>query len=244
MKLPPPPPEFGNTNDRYSAPNPETASPNTDFGKDKAQQPNDHGSETRIISQHRDKRGGRDSGDTTRIILIVAITLIVVFLSVAAYFFFVADKPTEDLDAKFNYDDDIEEVAVPHDTEQATAPEYAPDEQRMPTPHATHNVWKDGRNILSGTFIFQGARYGFTVTLNYSSGTGRATDVTYEAAGYGEVSKLSSATISSDGTVLYIRGTASGSTCEISATAHAGSRTFSGDMTRGDHVGTCTMTLK
>ena len=131
-----------------------------------------------------------------------------------------------------------------HEMPDGQEPDEAvmPEEEAAPEPGAP--VWHNGRNVLIGTFNFDGNKYGFTVTLNYSESTGRASDCTFEAHGYGGVSKISTAVISDDGTSLYVKGTASGSEALITASAPEGSSTFTGFMKRGDHEGSCTLTLQ
>lgn len=128
---------------------------------------------------------------------------------------------------------------IPVETEEPAQAELP-----APAPSAAPGVLHDGYNAFAGTFNYKGAKYGFTVTFNYDAATGSAYGATYEADGYGGVSRLTSVSVSPDGTGITLRGGASGSGTDIRVSAAPGSSRYSGSMTRGTHVGTCTMTLQ
>lgn len=251
--VPPPPPGSGMVSEQPPTPQPAYTAPQP---KPQQAEPEDY-SRTRIIGADDFNAPKQNSGNGFKIIMIVAGVLIVIGLGIAAYFLLLADKPSSD---KYNYEDEentteaaiIEEIPVeteiPAEEPTAETPTAnqteRPAETPVSTPRRGASVWKDGRNVLIGTFSYAGSKYGFTVTLDYSSSTGRATNATYEAHGYGKASPLSIATISSDGTVLSLRGTSSGTPTEINAHASEGSSTFIGEMRRGDHQGACTLTLQ
>lgn len=100
-----------------------------------------------------------------------------------------------------------------------------------------------GHHVMEGEFTFQGAEYGFTVEFDYNAATGTASNVTYQAAGYGGKSKLSSMTVGDNGRDITIKGTASGTKTEINASASPGSNIYSGYMVRGNNRGPCKMIL-
>lgn len=109
------------------------------------------------------------------------------------------------------------------------------------TSHASMIGWRNGKNVLIGDFHFQGADYGFTVTVNYNNG--RLSNPRYEAHGYGGTSSLSSARLSDDGETIILEGKASGTKTYIKASMGEGNE-FYGKMVRGTHSGTCSMNLQ
>lgn len=102
---------------------------------------------------------------------------------------------------------------------------------------------QNGKNVFFGTFLYNGAKYGFTLSMNYSASTGKISNIIYEADGYGSGSKISSGKITSDGNTLIIEGKASGTYCYIKASRKSAS-IFKGKMIRGNHSGTCTLVLQ
>lgn len=115
-------------------------------------------------------------------------------------------------------------------------------EQTAPTRQTIDNRQisglKSGRNKLKGTFYFKGAEYGFTINLSYDATSGIISDATYEADGYAGVSKLGDVrydgnTITVETPKTYIRARSTGD-----------GDTYEGEMTRGDHRGTCRISLQ
>lgn len=108
------------------------------------------------------------------------------------------------------------------------------------------NILNDGTNFMSGTFNYAGAKYGFSVTFRYDAATGKASDATYEADGYGSTYPLSTINVSSDRSNVYItlRGNAAGANTQINVSAEIGNPRFTGNMIRGTHSGTCTLMLQ
>lgn len=134
-------------------------------------------------------------------------------------------------------------VAKTEKAPEAEEPEMAaPVAPVAPAACAAPAILRDGLNILDGQFRFQGNDYGFIVTFKYDVATGKAYDPTYEAAGYGNQSKLSSITVANDEKTLTLTGTASGTKTSIVADYAGGSR-YTGRMTRGSNNGTCVLTL-
>ena len=109
-----------------------------------------------------------------------------------------------------------------------------------PEPRYRSTVFSDGYNVLNGSFNYQGAEYGFIVTFNYDSATGKVSNAMYEATGYGgggAKNKINSMTISNDDRKISITGPG----LKISASGSNGY--YSGSMKRGTHGGTCTMSI-
>lgn len=154
-------------------------------------------------------------------------------------------KADEDRDDKRHEKDSeaeepgMEDADMPYEAEEA----YEDSEN---TPQAPRYLvpWHDGKNTLIGTFNFGGAKYGFVVTCDFDATTGDASNPTYEASGYGSVSKLSEISISSDGTQLVLSGKAAGTDTYIAVEAPEGGSTLVGTMRRGNNNGTCTLTLQ
>lgn len=135
------------------------------------------------------------------------------------------------------------EVAVPEEGQTAEpAVTHTADGPRVASKAGT--PWREGHNVLVGSFSYEGSKYGFTVTLDYSSATGRVSNATYEAHGYGKASPVSTAVLSNDGSVLYLKGKASGQELKIDVTAPKGSGTFSGTYQHGSHSSGCTLTIQ
>lgn len=86
----------------------------------------------------------------------------------------------------------------------------------------------NGLNTFSGRFRYNGADYGFILTLNYNSSTKVITDATYEPTSYYGPLKLTNASIS--GNILYL----SNSSTNITVSSANGSNVFEGTMRRGD----------
>lgn len=106
-----------------------------------------------------------------------------------------------------------------------------------------NNCIHNGKNVMFGSFLYNGANYGFTLSFNYSSATGKISDIIYEADGYGNGSKISSGKLTSDGTTLIIEGKASGTYTYIKATVKRRG-VMKGKMIRGTHNGSCTLTIQ
>lgn len=102
------------------------------------------------------------------------------------------------------------------------------------------SLFSDGYNSMSGSFHFQGADYGFIITFNYNSRTGKVSGASYEATGYGgggSKNKINSMTITNDRSIS-IKGPG----LSIKASG-SGNGYFSGSMTRGNHTGTCSLSI-
>lgn len=189
---------------------------------------------------------GRKKNNTTLIIIIVIAVVLLLAGAGVGLFFYLSKKA---VDRVYDYHEELTELAeefddfddINEDFHEQVIEEVPVVEEEV---YAEENVWKDGRNVLIGTFVYQGSKYGFTITLDYHISTGRITNATYEAHGYGKASKLSVATLSSDCTALYLSGQASGTETMIDVTASPGSSTYTGNMIRGDHAGECTLTLQ
>lgn len=126
------------------------------------------------------------------------------------------------------------------ETKTVTVSAPKPTPAPKPAPEPRVSVFSDGYNVLNGSFNFQGATYGFIITFNYNSSTGRISDAMYKATGYGagSANKINSMTVSANGRNLSI----SGPSLRINASGN-GSGSFSGSMTRGTHSGSCSMWL-
>lgn len=112
-----------------------------------------------------------------------------------------------------------------------------------PVPATASSLFKDGLNVLEGTFRFRGEDYGFKVTFNYDAATGKASNPKYQANGYGSVYSLSTITISKDERSLRLSGMASGTNTSIQV-EYAGKSSFEGRMTRGANSGTCRLRIR
>ncbi|MCM1320332.1 MAG: hypothetical protein NC217_08140 [Muribaculaceae bacterium] len=104
------------------------------------------------------------------------------------------------------------------------------------------SVFHDGANYFNGTFNYKGSKYGFTVTFLYDAITHNAYNATYEADGYGSVSDLN-ISISNGGMNILLTGVTSGANTVIDVRSNDGA-IWSGTMVKGDHDGTCRMTLQ
>ena len=102
-----------------------------------------------------------------------------------------------------------------------------------------YSAFNDGYNVLTGSFYYQGATYGFTVSFNYDTDTGRVSNAVYYADynTSGAKNKINSMTISTNEKSVSIKGPG----LSIKASGSPGS--YSGSMTRGKHSGTCSMWL-
>lgn len=101
---------------------------------------------------------------------------------------------------------------------------------------SSNSYFNDGYNKLEGKFNYQGSDYGFSVSFDYDTSTHIVTNAIYKTVN-GAGMKISSMRISSNERTLSIYG----NKLEIEATGSPGS--YSGDMIRGDHIGTCRLTL-
>lgn len=101
--------------------------------------------------------------------------------------------------------------------------------------------WAEGKNLLSGTFSYNGSNYGFNMTVELSNGN--ITQISYSASGSGAVTKISGTRqLTDDGHHLYIDGVdSSGYYTYIDAYLDSSGNAFTGNMTRGDHNGTCSI---
>jgi len=213
-------------------------------------------SATRLITPQSsgEHRKGTFSNSLTMFVIVCAV-IAVIGLGTAAYFMFVG----KDDKHKYDYEQPVEsrtdkegsiaesEHRIADDMrakEGAEASDEVPSQADKPLGARSNGLWREGHNKLIGTFIYEGAKYGFTLTLDYSSATGRVTNTTFEAHSYGGASRIKTAVLSGDGTVLNVSGTASGTKTVIDVKAAPGSPTFTGTMTRGDHNGSCTLTLQ
>lgn len=96
-----------------------------------------------------------------------------------------------------------------------------------------------GSNVFHGYFNYAGSSYGFTVRFNYDPSTNRASGGTYDPDDYNGRKKLSGVSVSDDGRKLVITGNST-----YIEVASDGGDTYSGFMRRGDHQGSCSMTLR
>lgn len=108
--------------------------------------------------------------------------------------------------------------------------------------NTANNGIRNGRNVMFGTFLYKGTDYGFTLSFNYSSASGKISNIVYEADGYGKGSRIASGKLTSDGSTLIIEGTASGTYTYIKASVKR-KGIFKGKMIRGTHNGSCTLVL-
>lgn len=98
--------------------------------------------------------------------------------------------------------------------------------------------WHEGTNELNGSFYYKGATYGFTITVNYSNGA--LSNARYRAHGQSGVAKISTARLLNNGTTLEFNG---GTDTYTSINVSYSNGSYKGSMVRGDHNGTCTITL-
>lgn len=96
---------------------------------------------------------------------------------------------------------------------------------------------KSGRNVMRGSFNYNGASYGFTLSFNYDPSTGRASNGNYTPSGYSANIKVT-VNVSDGGRSI----SAYGKSTNIDMTS-SGGRSYSGWMQRGDHSGSCTASL-
>ena len=102
-----------------------------------------------------------------------------------------------------------------------------------------NSVFEDGYNVLYGSFNYKGAEYGFTVSFNYNTSTGKVRNAVYYADynTSGAKNPINSMIISANEKSITISGP------KLSIKASGSGGYYSGKMTRGDHSGTCTMSL-
>lgn len=147
---------------------------------------------------------------------------------------------------KFSKEKDTDLNMLLKSTPSEDVTQAKPEEQPQSKPKVEttsgSSILRDGLNILDGEFRFQGNDYGFIVTFMYDAATGRASDATYEAAGYGGQSKLSNITVANGEKSLTLSGTASGTKTSI-VVDYAGNSKYKGKMVRGANNGTCVLTL-
>lgn len=205
---------------------------------------------SQIFSPSNSPQPSRDNNNV-KIIVIGVVAVVAIIGAVACFFFYVNSTKNEPVQLEQTSTEEVvaQEVATPVDRQQqepASVDDHPISTEPVYTPSAASSVdvLNDGRNVFAGTFNYKGAKYGFSITFRYDPITGIASDATYEADGYGGVSKLRAVEVSDDQTSIILSGKASGTDTYISVTAAPGSRRYSGSMTRGTHDGTCTMTLQ
>lgn len=184
----------------------------------------------------------KPQSNTIRIVIIIGVVVIVLAaLGIGGFILFnQLNKPekVELVDENFNDNTyEVEHKAPASDAAEASEKQPAPKKTKA----ASNSVydWSNGKQVLSGDFIWEGSRYPFEITFNYYDGD--ISNVTFEAMGYGGVSSVSYGSVSADGSTLTFKGKASGTSLNITASWDSSSQTFSGSMIRGDHYGSCEM---
>lgn len=126
-------------------------------------------------------------------------------------------------------------VAKEETVKEIPAPAPTPKPAPTPAPVVSNSVFNNGSNVLNGSFNYQGAEYGFIISFNYNTSTGRVSNAVYKATGYGggSTNKINSMVISGNESSISI----SGPGLSINVAGSPGS--YSGSMTRGTHSGSC-----
>lgn len=203
---------------------------------------------TRMINPSDYDYGTRKEKKSTLVIWIIGGVLLLLGAGAVTYVFLSGKSDKADPDMKYAYDmkeatpaEEPVETDIP--AEEAGAYEHRPaDGPRVASKAGT--PWREGHNVLVGSFSYEGSKYGFTVTMDYSSATGRVSNATYEAHGNGKQAGVSTVVLSNDGSVLYLKGQVAGKALKIDVTAPKGSGTFSGTYVHGSHSGGCTLTIQ
>lgn len=94
-----------------------------------------------------------------------------------------------------------------------------------------------GYNVLNGTFNFNGSSFGFTLSFNYDPATGRASGGKYSPQGYSGTTNVS-VSVSDGGNSI----TATSKNTNINVSSSGGG-IYSGWMQRGNHSGSCSLSV-
>ncbi|MBD5231445.1 MAG: hypothetical protein HDS66_04740 [Bacteroidales bacterium] len=103
--------------------------------------------------------------------------------------------------------------------------------------------WVDGSNTLSGEYSADGRKVGFTISVTYQASTSRLQNAVISVADDGASMRLDTATISTDGTVLYLSGASALGNVHIEAVYSNDSKAFEGDMDLNGTKGECSLKL-
>lgn len=201
---------------------------------------------TRMINPSDYDYGTRKEKKSTLVIWIIGGILLLLGAAAIAYVFIAGKDDKAASDKKYAYD--MKDAAPAEEPAETDIPaEEAYERRPADGPKVASKAgtpWREGHNVLVGSFSYEGSKYGFTVTLDYSSATGRVTNATYEAHGYGKPAAIATAVLSNDGSVLYLKGNVSGNDLKIDVAAPKGSGTFAGTYMHGSHSGGCTLTIQ
>ena len=103
--------------------------------------------------------------------------------------------------------------------------------------------WREGLNTLRGTFYYNGATYGFSIKIDYAASRNIIRTVKYAPDNTGVYSDLTGQLyLSQYQTQLTINGTAANVDIDIRVSGDPATGTYQGEMLRGDHYGSCTIT--
>lgn len=202
--------------------------------------------ETAVITpqRHRSQNGVRTpasrKNNSGLIWLAGGIAVLIAGVAIAAYCFFGESSPkrTYDYEAPVAAEVASEEVAP---EEAVEGPVEAPVSGEVDSKSVV--AWKNGSNLLSG--VFQGSKKSmdFIVRTEYSSADGRFQNTVMELDNAATIIRLTTATVSTDGTVIYMSGQSSLGNVHIEASAQPHSNVFKGTMEFDNEQGACILTL-
>ena len=173
----------------------------------------------RPVQPQRINNSRRQGGNALMIVAIIIGIAVLALLGFIAYMFYSARNDTD------------------HQSETVTRYEQS-------VSPISQTGWREGLNTLHGTFYYNGATYGFSIKIDYDASRNIIRTVKYAPDNTGVYSDLTGQLyLSPDQTQLTINGTAGNVDTDIRVSGDPSTGTYQGEMLRGDHYGSCTITL-